>query len=108
MSTSGNYTEDEKNKVLELYEQLGNEGLDTIAKQLGKTVNSVRAKLVKEGAYIAPEKPSTRKLGPSKKDILNNMEKLGVPSKVLDGLMPSNKESLSLLYDFIKGMNNPK
>ena len=39
--------------MIEMYNELGNDGLDEIADSLGKSVRSVRSKLVREGVYVA-------------------------------------------------------
>lgn len=107
MAATGNYTEEEKEKLFELYEKYGSENLQEVAEQLGKSVPSVRSKLVKEGVYVRPEKPSNRKkTGLAKKEILNEMEKLGVPTDVVDGLLPSKKTALNGLYEYILAHTN--
>ena len=68
---SPNYTEDMVQTAISMYQDLGNEGLETIAEAVGKNVRSVRSKLVREGIYVASEKPATRKIdGPTKKELL--------------------------------------
>jgi len=44
-----NYTEEMVAQAVELYEQLGNEGMEEIAEAIGRSVRSVRSKLVREG-----------------------------------------------------------
>jgi len=91
-----NYTEDEVTKLTSLYQELGNDGMDQIAEALGKSVRSVRAKLVREGVYVAPPKgASSKKEGPTKKELLNQLEAIA-PFPV-DGLTGATKEAINLL-----------
>jgi hypothetical protein len=95
-----NYTDEMVLKMLDMYEQLGNDGLETIAETLGRPVRSVRSKLVREGVYVAtPKAPKAPKAeGPSKKELLNILEGM-VPFSV-DGLTGATKEALSHLIAF--------
>ena len=97
---TANYTAEMVAQMIDLYEQLGNEGMDKIAETLGKPVRSVRSKLVREGVYIAtPAKPKAAKAeGPTKKELLIELESL-VPFSV-DGLMGATKEAISHLIAF--------
>ena len=70
MAKTANYTDEQIDTISAMYQDLGNDGLDEIATQVGKTVRSVRAKLVREGIYVAPDKTTTRKDGPTKKELL--------------------------------------
>ena len=97
-----NYTADQVTRLCEMYASLGNEGLDQIAKELGKSVRSVRSKLVREGVYVASPKPVTVKknTGPTKKELLNQLEDLvGFSVTSLQG---STKEGLLSLIEFAK------
>jgi hypothetical protein len=75
---TANYTEAQVAYIVEKYAELGNDGLEDIAAALGKSVRSVRSKLVREGAYVAaPKAPKVAKdVGPSKKELLNDLESL--------------------------------
>lgn len=75
-NTQKRYTEQELVQLLELYSELGTEGIETIAETLHKPVRSIRSKLVKEGVYRPAEKTKTKKTGPSKKELLNELEEL--------------------------------
>jgi hypothetical protein len=92
-----NYTETDMSVLTNMYGELGNDGLDRIAETLNKTVRSVRAKLVREGLYVAPEKGAAKakKEGPTKKELLNDLEKIA-PFPV-DGLVGATKEAISHL-----------
>ena len=75
---SANYTAEMDDTMIEMYNELGNDGLDQIAESMDKTVRSVRSKLVREGAYVAsPKKSAAKQDGPSKKEILRDIEAQG-------------------------------
>ena len=92
-----NYTDTDMSVLTTMYGELGNEGLDRIASTLNKTVRSVRAKLVREGLYVAPEKGAAKakKEGPTKKELLLDLEKVA-PFPV-DGFMGATKEAIGHL-----------
>ena len=49
--------------------------VDEIADTIGKSVRSVRSKLVREGVYVAKETVATRTIvGPTKKELLRSLE----------------------------------
>ena len=97
-----NYTEDMVATLLERYQELGNEGLDTIAQELNRTVRSVRSKLVREGVYVAePAKPKTFKdTGPSKKELLNELE--AIAPFAVDGLMGATKAAIASVIEYVR------
>ena len=94
--TKVNYTDESTELLKSLYAELGNEGLDAMVAQFpGKSKNSLRAKLVKEGVYVVPEKKaaSKKKEGPSKKDLIATLSKLtGSSHKGIDG---ATKDAIS-------------
>ena len=94
-----NYTEAMVAQAVEMYEQLGNEGMENIAEAIGRSVRSVRSKLVREGVYVATPKPTKAKVdaGPTKKELLNELEQL-VDFDVT-GLMGATKASISDLIE---------
>jgi hypothetical protein len=95
-----NYTEEQTQQLLNLYAQLGTDGLDQIAEQLQKPVRSVRSKLVREGVYVPAPKPQDRKNGTSKKEMLNTLQSLvGFDTTGFSG---STKEALSSLIVYLK------
>tara|TARA_Y100000034_G_scaffold34222_1_gene41931 strand:- start:10008 stop:10322 length:315 start_codon:yes stop_codon:yes gene_type:complete len=103
MNTSKNYTEEQVELLTTLYNELGNEHLLEIAEKLGKPINSVRAKLVKEKVYIAPEKPaSVRKNGPSKKELLRELEQLGATEEQVQGLQSATKSGLLFVKELME------
>jgi hypothetical protein len=103
-TTQQNYTTEQTEQLLQLYEELGTDGLEQIAEVLQKPVRSIRSKLVKEGVYIPATKAQERKLGPSKKDMLNDLEALvGFNTTGFNG---STKEALSSLISYLQANND--
>ena len=94
-----NYTEEMVAQAVELYEQLGNEGMEEIAEAIGRSVRSVRSKLVREGVYVATPKAVKAKAdaGPTKKELLNELEAL-VDFDVT-GLMGATKAAITSLIE---------
>ena len=74
--------------------------VEDIADAIGKSVRSVRSKLVREGVYVAKEKPqgSKRDNGPTKKELLGKLEEVD-PNAPLGGLMGATKEAISWAID---------
>jgi hypothetical protein len=94
-----NYTEEMTAAIVQRYQ--AGEPVEQIAESIGKAVRSVRSKLVREGVYIASEKPKAVKVeGPSKKELIRELEELA-PFPV-DGLMNATKEALSALIVHLK------
>ena len=68
-----NYTVAQVDKIINSYE--AGESVESIAEAIGKSVRSVRSKLVREGVYVAKEKTTSKKvLGPTKKELLRVLE----------------------------------
>ena len=87
---AANYTAEMVDSMIEMYNEVGNDGLDDIADTLGKTVRSVRSKLVREGVYVAsPKKTAAKQEGPSKKEILRNIESNGFDVAGFEGATKS-------------------
>ena len=83
---TANYTAEMVTQMTEMYNDLGNDGLDEIADTLGKSVRSVRSKLVREGVYVAsPKKTASKQEGPSKKEILRSIESNGFDVSGFEG-----------------------
>jgi len=83
---AANYTAEMVDSMIEMYNEVGNDGLDDIAETLGKTVRSVRSKLVREGVYVAsPKKTAAKQDGPSKKEILRDIEAEGFDVSGFEG-----------------------
>jgi hypothetical protein len=90
-----NYTSEMVDRMVSMYEQLGNEGIEEIAEAVGRPVRSVRSKLVREGVYVAaPVKAKAkREEGPTKKELLNELETL--VSFDVNGLTGATKDAIA-------------
>lgn len=97
MAATPNYTPELTNKIVDDYEN----GIDVeqIAEAIGKSVRSVRSKLVREGVYKAPEKPVKEKVdtGPTKKEMMRELETL--VDFPVDGFMGATKAAIQSLLD---------
>ena len=83
---TANYTAEMVDQMISMYNELGNDGLDQIAAELDKPVRSVRSKLVREGVYVAsPKKAAAKQDGPSKKEILRDIESVGFDVSGFEG-----------------------
>ena len=79
-----NYTPEMTATIVEQYQQ----GTDVtaIAESIGKSVRSVRSKLVREGVYVAKPKVSNPKAtGPTKKMLLRDLEATGFDVSGFEG-----------------------
>lgn len=94
-----NYTEEMVTKIKAMYEVLGNDGIENIAKEFNKTVPSIRSKLVKECVYVPFNKATRSKSAePSKKEILRTLETYGINPEGLEG---ATKTALANLINFL-------
>ena len=93
-----NYTDEMVVVITESY-QAGTP-LEEIAEAIGKSVRSVRSKLVREGVYVAKEKPkgAKRDNGPSKKELLNRLEEVD-PNAPIDGLKGAKIDAIAWIID---------
>lgn len=93
-----NYSEELTAAIIERYQ--AGEAVEDIAESIGKAVRSVRSKLVREGVYVAPEKPvkAKREEGPTKKELLRTLEGVA-PDFPVDGLVNATKDAISALID---------
>ena len=97
---NSNYDPQTTEKLLELYSELGTEGIHKIAVTLDKTERSIRSKLVREGVYIPKDKTSGRKLeGPSKKELLRDIEAKGFN---VNGFESATKPALERLLNLVQ------
>jgi hypothetical protein len=98
--TSTNYTAEMIDQITEMYEAKGNDGLEQIAEAVGRSVRSVRSKLVTLGVYVKQDQPAkvAKREGPTKKELLNALEAI-VPFEV-DGLMGATKSAITDLIDY--------
>src|SRR6056300_231550 len=69
--------------------------VEAIAESIEKSVRSVRSKLVREGVYVAkPKAKSTRVMGPTKKELLKDLEATGFDVAGFEG---ATKEAIERL-----------
>ena len=96
-----NYTEEMTAAIVERYG--AGETVEAIAESIGKAVRSVRSKLVREGVYMAAEKPakSKREEGPTKKELLRDLEALA-PNLPIEGFVNATKEAITALIDHLE------
>ena len=97
-----NYTEAMVTQIIDMYAELGNAGMEEIAKAVGRPVKSVRAKLVRENVYVAPEAKAkvAKDEGPTKKEML--IELAALVDFDVAGLMGATKPALQSLIDMAK------
>ena len=70
---TANYTQAQVAQITEAYNS--GQSVDEIADAVGKSVRSVRSKLVREGVYVAKPKTTSKKvLGPTKKELLRKLD----------------------------------
>ena len=94
-----NYSKEMTAKVISDYQK--GIDLDAIADEIGKSVRSVRSKLVREGVYVAQPKSATAKRDePTKKELLNQLESVA-PFEVT-GFMGATKSAISDLISHFK------
>ena len=68
-----NYTQAQVAQITEAYNS--GQSVDEIADAVGKSVRSVRSKLVREGVYVAKPKTTSKKVrGPTKKELLRKLD----------------------------------
>ena len=91
-----NYSAELTAAIVERY--TAGETVETIAESIGKAVRSVRSKLVREGVYVAAEKPAKveKDDGPTKKELLRDLESLA-PHFPIEGFVNATKEALTAL-----------
>ena len=97
MAQKVNYTPEMTTQIVDAYSS----GMDIteIADRVGKSARSVRSKLVREGVYVAQPKKVTRKVeGPTKKEILRDLEGTGFDVKGFEG---ATKEALTRLLGMV-------
>ena len=95
-----NYTEEMTAAIVDRYQ--AGESVEAIAESIGKAVRSVRSKLVREGVYVAAEKPAkaAKVEGPTKKELIRELEAVA-PFEV-EGFMNATKEAIQALIDHLQ------
>ena len=93
-----NYTDEMTATVIEQYSS--GVDLDAIAESVGKTVRSVRSKLVREGVYVAqPKQTAAKREGPPKKELLRDIETAGMDATGFEG---ATKDALARLLGVVQ------
>ena len=96
-----NYTPEMTAKAIDLYQE--GVAIDEIADAIGKSVRSVRSKLVREGVYVAQPKAKARKSDePTKKELLRNLEDALPSDFPINGMMGATKEAIVALMGVVK------
>tara|TARA_Y100000816_G_C25937281_1_gene488823 strand:+ start:104 stop:409 length:306 start_codon:yes stop_codon:yes gene_type:complete len=97
MPKIANYSVEMTDKIISQYQN--GTSVDEIADAIGKSVRSVRSKLVREGVYIPQEKKTSKKVQePTKKELLRTLDELvDFPTT---GLLGATKESILDLIKF--------
>ena len=97
MPKIANYSVEMTDKIISQYQN--GTTVDEIADAIGKSVRSVRSKLVREGVYIPQEKKTSKKVQePTKKELLRTLyELVDFPTT---GLLGATKESILDLIKF--------
>ena len=91
-----NYTQAQVAQITEAYNS--GQSVDEIADAVGKSVRSVRSKLVREGVYVAKPKTTSKKvIGPTKKELLRELDG-HMDTKGLEG---ATKEAIERLIGII-------
>ena len=87
-----NYTQAQVAQITEAYNS--GQAIDEIADAVGKSVRSVRSKLVREGVYVAKPKTASKKVqGPTKKELLRELD-VHYDTKGLEGATKEAIEGL--------------
>lgn len=96
-----NYTPEMTAKAIDLYQE--GVAIDEIADAIGKSVRSVRSKLVREGVYVAQPKAQARKSDePTKKELLRDLEDALPSDFPINGMMGATKEAIVALMGVVK------
>ena len=96
-----NYTPEMTAKAIDLYQE--GVAIDEIADAIGKSVRSIRSKLVREGVYVAQPKATARKSDePTKKELLRNLEDALPSDFPINGMMGATKEAIVALMGVVK------
>ena len=97
MATQANYTAEMTATIIDQYQN----GVDVaeIAQSIDKSVRSVRSKLVREGVYVAqPKAKSAKVMGPTKKELLRDLESTGFEVAGFEG---ATKEAITRLIAMV-------
>ena len=93
-----NYTAEMTAAIVDQYQN--GVSVDEIATDIGKSVRSVRSKLVREGVYVAKAKPAAKRdNGPTKKELLIELEATGFD---VNGFEGATKEAIMRLIAHVQ------
>ena len=92
-----NYTTEQTQELIAAYQE--GSTVDDLAALFDKPVRSVRSKLVREGVYVAaPRTRAAKQDGPTKKELLRELEGMGL---VVDGLEGATKEAIARIISVV-------
>ncbi len=91
-----NYTDEMVVAITESY-QAGTP-LEEIAEAIGKSVKSVRSKLICENVWIPVEKKAKKPKKPTKKELFNRLEEID-PNAPIDGLKGAKIDAIAWIID---------
>ena len=84
MAAQVNYTPELTATIVDQYQN--GTSVEDIAASIDKSIRSVRSKLVREGVYVAtPKAKSTKVMGPTKKELLRDLEDTGFDVSGFEG-----------------------
>lgn len=94
-----NYTPELTERIVMQYQS--GDTVESIAEAIGKSVRSVRSKLVREGVYVKAEAaPSAKAEGPSKKELLRELE--ATTGFSAEGLEGATKAAIARLMQALR------
>lgn len=100
-----NYTDEAVARLHEVYdgaeaEDVRDKQVAQLAEELGKSAASIRAKLTREGVYVAKSKAPAGKAGVRKSDLVSEIaNKLGVDEDVVGSLEKATKVTLTKIVE---------
>ena len=97
MAAQQNYSAEMTAQIISDYQN--GSSVEDIATAIDKSVRSVRSKLVREGVYVAkPKVKSNREMGPTKKELLRDLEGTGFDVSGFEG---ATKEAITRLIAMV-------
>jgi transposase-like protein len=97
MAAQQNYTPELTATIVDQYQNGAT--VEDIAASIDKSIRSVRSKLVREGVYVAqPKAKSTKVMGPTKKELLRDLEGTGFDVSGFEG---ATKEAITRLIAMV-------
>lgn len=97
MAAQVNYTPELTATIVDQYQNGAT--VEDIAASIDKSIRSVRSKLVREGVYVAqPKAKSTKVMGPTKKELLRDLEGTGFDVSGFEG---ATKEAITRLIAMV-------